>query len=72
MALKKQTLRRLENIQLNGNPTTKEELILLSESWSKNEEIAVRKIIQQGGQCKIGNDIISVKREDPIYSLARY
>tara|TARA_R110002126_G_scaffold63790_2_gene163570 strand:- start:1705 stop:1914 length:210 start_codon:yes stop_codon:yes gene_type:complete len=64
MALKKQTLRRLENIQLNGNPTTKEELILLSESWSKNEEIAVRKIIQQGGQCKIGNDIISVNNED--------
>ena len=51
---------------------TKEELITLSESWSENEEITVRKILQQGGKCKIGNDIISVKREDPIYSLARY
>jgi hypothetical protein len=72
MALKKQTIRGLGNIQLNGNPTTKEELITLSESWSENEEITVRKILQQGGKCKIGNDIISVKREDPIYSLARY
>jgi hypothetical protein len=72
MALKKQTIRGLENVQLNGNPTTKEELITLSESWSENEEVTVRKILQQGGKCKIGTDVISVKREDPIYNLARY
>ena len=71
MALKKQTIRGLENIQLNGEPTTKEELITLSESWSENEEITVRKILKQGGKCKIGSDIITVKREDPIYSLVR-
>tara|TARA_R110000803_G_scaffold13243_1_gene37483 strand:- start:28 stop:243 length:216 start_codon:yes stop_codon:yes gene_type:complete len=71
MALKKQTIRGLENIQLNGNPTTKEELITLSESWSENEEVTVRKILQQGGRCKIGSDIISVERQDPIYSLVR-
>jgi hypothetical protein len=71
MALKKQTIRGLENIQLNGEPTTKEELITLSESWSENEEIIVRKILKQGGKCKVGSDIITVKREDPIYSLVR-
>ena len=71
MALKKQTIRGLENIQLNGEPTTKEELITLSESWSENEEITVRKVLKQGGKCKVGNDIISVKREDPLYSLVR-
>ena len=38
MALKKQTIRGLEKIQLNGKPTTKEELITLSESWARNEE----------------------------------
>ena len=71
MTLKKQTIRGLENIQLNGEPTTKEELITLSESWSENEEITVRKVLKQGGKCKVGNDIISVKREDPLYSLVR-
>jgi hypothetical protein len=71
MALKKQTIRGLENIKLNGEPTTKEELITLSESWSENEEITVRKILKQGGKCKIGLDIIHVKRQDPIYSLVR-
>lgn len=71
MALKKQTIRGLENIKLNGEPTTKEELITLSESWSENEEIIVRKILKQGGKCKVGSDIITVKREDPVYSLVR-
>ena len=45
MALKKQSIRGLENIKLNGEPTTKEELITLSESWSENEELTVRKIL---------------------------
>ena len=71
MALKKQTIRGLENIKLNGEPATKEELITLSESWSENEELTVRKILQQGGKCKISSDIITVKREDPLYSLVR-
>jgi hypothetical protein len=71
MTLKKQSIRGLEKIQLNGEPTTKEELIALSEHWSENEELTVRKVLKQGGKCKIGNDIISVKREDPLYSLVR-
>ena len=71
MALKKQSIRGLENIKLNGEPTTKEELIALSEHWSENEELTVRKVLKQGGKCKIGNDILSVKREDPLYSLVR-
>ena len=71
MTLKKQSIRGLENIKLNGEPTTKEELIALSEHWSENEELTVRKVLKQGGKCKIGNDIISVKRKDPLYSLVR-
>ena len=71
MALKKQSIRGLEDILLNGEPTTKEELITLSEMWSENEELMVRKVLKQGGKCKIGNDIISVKRPDEIYSLVR-
>ena len=71
MTLKKQSIRGLEDILLNGQPTTKEELIALSEHWSENEELTVRKILKQGGKCKIGTDIISVKRPDEIYSLVR-
>ena len=71
MTLKKQSIRGLENIKLNGEPTTKEKLIALSEHWSENEELTVRKVLKQGGKCKIGNDILSVKREDPLYSLVR-
>jgi len=71
MTLKKQSIRGLENIKLNGEPTTKEELITLSKHWSENEELTVRKVLKQGGKCKIVNDIISVKREDPLYSLVR-
>jgi len=72
MALKKQTIRGLDKITLNGKQTTKEELITLSESWSEKEEGLVRKILKQGGRCKVGDDSISVIRpvgED--YSLAR-
>ena len=74
MALNKQSIRSNHKIYMKGNstPVSKDEIIKLSESWSENEEITVRKILQQGGKCKIGNDIISVKREDPIYNLARY
>ena len=69
MTLKKQSIRGLEDILLNGKPTTKEELITLSEMWSVNEELTVRKILKQGGKCKVGNDIISVKRAEEHYSL---
>jgi hypothetical protein len=71
MTLKKQSIRGLEDILLNGKPTTKEELITLSEMWSENEELAVRKVLKQGGKCKVGNDIISVKRPEEVYSLVR-
>jgi len=71
MTLKKQSIRGLEDILLNGKPTTKEELITLSEMWSVNEELTVRKILKQGGKCKVGNDIISVKRAEEHYSLVR-
>ena len=71
MTLKKQSIRGLEDILLNGEPTTKEELITLSEMWSENEELMVRKILKQGGKCKVGNDIISVKRAEEHYSLVR-
>ena len=71
MTLKKQSIRGLEDILLNDQPTTKEELIALSETWSENEELTVRKVLKQGGKCKIGTDIIYVKRPDEIYSLVR-
>ena len=72
MALTKQTIRGLENITLNHKPTTKEELIVLSEEWSEKEEGLVRKILKQGGKCKIGdNSIVVIRPVGENYSLAR-
>ena len=71
MTLKKQSIRGLENITLNRKPTTKEELISLSERWTEREEKAVRKILQQGGRCQVGKNLIIVVRPEPVYSLVR-
>ena len=60
---------RHEDHEVNTIPENTEELM---EDCSENEEIVVRKILQQGGKCKVGSDIISVIRpvgED--YSLVR-
>ena len=38
MALKKQSIRKNMNITVNGDVISKEELILISESWSETQE----------------------------------
>ena len=38
MALKKQSIRKGMNIIANGDPISKDELILISESWSEIQE----------------------------------
>ena len=50
MALKKQSIRAGMNITLDGELISKEELIEISESWTANQEIFFRKMLQQGGQ----------------------
>lgn len=53
MALKKQSIRAGMNITLDGEFISKEELIEISESWTPNQEIFFRKMLQQGGQFSV-------------------
>ena len=55
MALNKQSIRSNHKIYIKGNltPVPKDEIIKLSESWSENEEILFRKLLQQGGSMKV-------------------
>ena len=53
MALKKQSIRKGMNIIANGDPISKDELILISESWSEIQESFFRKMLKQGGSFKL-------------------
>ena len=53
MALKKQSIRKNMNITVNGDVISKEELILISESWSETQENFFRKMLRQGGHFRL-------------------
>jgi hypothetical protein len=53
MTLKKQTIRSNQLITENGEPVSKEELILRSEEWSEIQENFFRKMLKQGGTFKV-------------------
>ena len=51
--LSKQSIRGNVQIFINNELATKEQLIQLSESWTDNEEILVRKLLKQGGKFTV-------------------
>jgi len=55
MTLKKQSIRANQTIYLNGNkePSTKEEIIKLSEEWNENQTKFFKKMLKQGGEFKV-------------------
>lgn len=53
MALSKQSIRKNMNIIVDGREISKEELILISEGWSENQEIFFRKMLKQGGHFRL-------------------
>ena len=53
MALKKQSIRKGMNIIANGDPISKDELILISKSWSEIQESFFRKMLKQGGHFRL-------------------
>ena len=55
MALKKQSIRSNQLITENGEPVSKEELILRSEKWSEIQENFFRKMLKQGGTFKVAS-----------------
>jgi len=66
MALKKQSIRKGMNIIANGDPISKDELILISESWSEIQESFFRKMLKQGGHFKLAGVKyeVTLKRDD--------
>ena len=66
MTLKRQSIRANQTIYLNGNkePSTKEEIIKLSEEWNEIQEKFFKKMLKQGGEFKVkGNKFKTVVRE---------
>ena len=53
MALSKQSIRKGMHIVANGDPISKEELILISESWNETQETFFRKMLKQGGHFRL-------------------
>ena len=67
MTLKKQTIRSNQLITENGEPVSKEELILRSEEWSEIQESFFRKMLKQGGSFKVAGikyNVSLIERND--------
>ena len=66
MGLRKQSIRRIEEVTVEGKPTTKDQLIELSLDWAEKEVILFKKILSQGGSCKIQSKTYRVNKVEPI------
>jgi len=67
MVLKGQSIRNGVTILVNGVKAEKQLIIELSESWEESQEKFFKKMLQQGGKCKVnGNsfEIILKERTD--------
>lgn len=64
--LNKQSIRGNVQIKLNGQSTTKDQIIDLSTNWSENEEKMFRKILKQGGKFKIQGQSFEIITTDKL------
>ena len=65
MALKKQSIRQGVHVLVDGVHATKEELIILSETWTEKKEVFFRKRLQQGGNFRMdGKEFVVKIREN--------
>jgi hypothetical protein len=64
--LNKQSIRGNVQIFVNDESATKEQLIQLSESWTDNEEILVRKLLKQGGKFTVRGQHYKILIEEQI------
>ena len=72
MALKRQTLRQNTKVIINGKrlgeEIDKDELIILSESWSEKQENFFRKMLKQGGRFNIGPNKFEITVPSPVFN----
>jgi hypothetical protein len=68
MAFTKRSLRgKFEGrVFLNGNQTTKDEVITLSQLWTEQQCAFFKKMLKQGGNFKVDNSRFKVIPEDKI------
>jgi hypothetical protein len=67
MALKGQSIKNGTTIYINGSKVEKQLVIELSKSWDALQEKFFKKMLQQGGRCKINKnsfEIILKERSD--------
>ncbi len=64
MALKGQSIRNGVTINVNGIKAEKQLVIELSESWDASQEKFFKKMLQQGGKCRVnGNSFEIILKE---------
>tara|TARA_R110000868_G_scaffold330214_1_gene591162 strand:+ start:292 stop:555 length:264 start_codon:yes stop_codon:yes gene_type:complete len=66
MALKGQSIRSGVTIYIDGNLTSKQEIIELSKTWSPNQEKLFRVFLKQGGEIIIKGINIKITIQDTI------
>jgi len=60
MALKGQSIRNGVSITLNGEKADKAEIITLSQDWTESQEKFFKKMLQQGGRCKVNGNVFEI------------
>ena len=60
MALKGQSIRNGVTIILNGEKADKAEVIALSQEWNESQEKFFKKMLQQGGRCKVNGNTFEI------------
>lgn len=60
MALKGQSIRNGVSITLNGEKADKTEVIALSQDWTESQEKFFKKMLQQGGRCKVNGNVFEI------------
>ena len=60
MALKGQSIRNGVSITLNGEKADKAEVIALSQEWNESQEKFFKKMLQQGGRCKVNGNVFEI------------
>lgn len=58
MALSPQSIRKNTTITFDGVVVSKERVLEESKSWDEKQEILFKKMIKQGGKCRINGVVI--------------
>ena len=66
MALTSQSIRKNTTVTFNGVIVTKEQIIEASKSWDEKQETLFKKMLKQGGKCRINGVVIDTNPPEKI------